>query len=63
MERVAAEGPRAAFDQSQAGFISQQTACGQRVCCVQAWRVQCGAARKRGETGSDEPAAHGGDVC
>jgi hypothetical protein len=30
---------------------------------IQAWRVQCGPARKRCEACSDEPAAHGGRCC
>jgi hypothetical protein len=63
VQGIAAEGPRPPLDQAQTGFIAQKTAGGQRVSRIQAWRVQCGPARKRCEACSDEPAAHGGRCC
>src|SRR5690242_4464029 len=33
------------------------------MCCVQAWRVQRGPARKCCKACSNEPAAHGGQQC
>jgi hypothetical protein len=58
MERIAAEWPWSAFDQSKASFVSQETSGGERVSRVESCRVQRRSARERGQPVRDEPAAH-----
>lgn len=58
MERIAAEWPWAALDQSKASFVSQETSGGERVRRIESWRVERRSARERGQPVRDEPAAH-----
>jgi hypothetical protein len=58
VQRIATKRPWAALDQSKASFVAQKTPGGERVGCVEAWRVQGRAARESGQTGRDEPATH-----
>jgi hypothetical protein len=60
VQRVATERPWSPLDQPQAGFIAQQSACGERMRRVEAWREQRRAAGERGQPCRDEPAAHVG---
>jgi hypothetical protein len=58
VQRIATEGPWAAFDESKAGFVSQEPSGGECIRRVEAWRVQRRSARERGQAGRSEPAAH-----
>jgi hypothetical protein len=58
VQRVATERPWSPLYESEGCFISQETASGERVCGVEAWCEERCAARERGKSCRDEPAAH-----